>query len=129
LEKRGENMNIEQKRKFIINFAFICCVLLVIYFCLKYLAAWLLPFVAAFITACLLQYPISYILRKTKLTRKIVSPIVTTIVVIAAGALIFVTAHSLAKEFVGFITYLPEWYQNTVPAVMETIVWITYKPL
>ena len=83
-------MTIESKKRFITNTAFIAVVAVLFYFVLKYLAVWLLPFVIGFLCALVLQKPIAFLSKKTKIPRAIWSLVlVIAILSILLGGIFF----------------------------------------
>ena len=48
-------MTIDGKRKFIVNTAYVALICAIVFFVLKYLTIWLLPFFIGFICALILQ--------------------------------------------------------------------------
>lgn len=114
-------MATSNKLRFIINTAFIALILALAYLSFKYLLGWILPFLIAWMIASLLQHPINWILKHSKLHRKTISSIVTFILVaIVVGLLCFLLCKAV-MELVSFIITLPGWFAKTAPSVIESI--------
>ena len=99
-------MTIDKKKKFIINSAFIALVGLIIVFVLKYLTALLLPFVIGLVVAIILNRPITFLTKKTKIPRGIWS----FILVLSSLALIFtligLIGYRIYVEIESFVTWV-----------------------
>lgn len=113
-------MSVEKMRSFIIRFVFICLILGLTYFVLKYLMPMLMPFLVAFLFAFLLQPLITWIERKTKAPRKVIA-VLTLIgfyaVLITLAVLMGTQAVVAVRD--GF-SALPRFYAETLePALIQ----------
>ncbi len=132
-------MTVENKKNFIINTAYIAVIAVLIYFALKYLAVWLLPFVIGFVCALALQKPVAFLSKKTRIPRGIWALLlVATILTVLFGSIAFLgynlydqslqlvtrltdelpsikdTFSSLAGRFSGWLNNLPESIASTI---------------
>lgn len=114
-------MTLEKRKRFIINFAFTACIIVILYFCFKYLAAWLLPFIIGLAIAAFLQRPINWITQKTRLNKSIVAPILAFILLTIIGFLCVLCIYNAINEVADIVVHLPEWYQKTAPAVADAL--------
>lgn len=110
-------MTIENKKNFIINTAFIAVIAVLFYFAFKYLAVWLLPFVIGFICALVLQKPIAFLSKKTRIPRGVWSLVlVASLLTILFGG-IAILGYSLYDQLLGLVNRLT----NDLPAIKETL--------
>lgn len=99
-------MNQEQKKKILIDALFVVFIAGLVYVLLRYLIFWVLPFVIAFLVALILQRPVRYLSKKTKLPRGIWSCVlVLTILAALVGLLIFLI-YRIGIESIGFINWI-----------------------
>jgi sporulation integral membrane protein YtvI len=93
--------------------------LALVYICLKYLAVWLLPFIIAAVIAAILQRPINWILRHSRINRKVVAPVVTLFMLLLVTTLIVLLGSKLISGAIEFVAILPTWFQQTAPLVID----------
>jgi len=106
----------EKKRRLIIDVLFIGIVLFLIYFFMKYIAVWTLPFIIGFIVAIVLQKPVDYLTKKTKVSRTFWSIALVLLVLISLFALIGLIIWKLVEEADGFA----DWLMGIVPDIKQT---------
>lgn len=110
-------MSIEKKRKFIINTLFIAIIVLIGYLVIKYALTTLLPFVIGLLCAIILQRPVAWLTKKTKLPRFIWSIImVVTILTALVGGIGFI-GYRLYIELQQLIISL----SDTLPSLSDTL--------
>ena len=114
-------MTQEQKKRFIVNVIFFALVLALVWIGIRYLLRWLLPFIIAFLIALLLRRPLNFILSHTHLPRKVVAPIITLILVLLVAILAAVAAYKGIRELSDFAAWLPSWFQETAPEVVQSL--------
>ena len=119
--ERGYRLDTEHKRTFIINVIFIAIILALAYLAVKYVLAWLMPFVLALLVATILQKPISWISKKTRLKKNIAAVLVTLLAVVVFLLLVWLLAYSGINTIVSFARTLPVWFQNTAPSVAHAL--------
>ena len=106
-------MTIDGKRKFIVNTAYVALICAVIFFVLKYLTIWLLPFFIGFICALVLQKPVDWLSKHTHTPRVLWSSLfVLFILVLVFGLIIFLGAK---------IYSLVGWMKSNIPVFQETL--------
>ncbi|MDD3430336.1 MAG: AI-2E family transporter, partial [Oscillospiraceae bacterium] len=108
-------MTTEQKKRFIINFLYTACIVVVAFLFLKYLLHLVMPFVAAFIISAALQRPVNWFVSKTKLRRKIMAPIVTILLLAVLGGAVFGIGYAITMYASEFAQQLPQWYMALEP--------------
>ncbi len=85
------NAKVESRRRFIINFAYFLIFAGIAYLVLRYMAAWMMPFVLAFVVAVLLQRPIKWLVKLTKGGKKFFSvALVVAMVLLLAGLVLLI---------------------------------------
>ena len=114
-------MDIGQKKTFIINAFFIAIIVILGYLTIKYLLAWLMPFVIAFLIATILQKPVSWISRKIRVKKSIVAVFVTLLTVLVFMTLIWLLAYNGINSIVDFFKSLPVWFQEKAPSVVRAL--------
>lgn len=114
-------MTVEKKRAFVINCLFLVCIFIIAYLCLKYLLAWMLPFVIGLITAACLQKTINYLAKKTHQNKRLLSPVVAFVLVSIVGTLFVLGVYNAFNELGELINRLPEWYQSAAPALSDAL--------
>lgn len=99
--------NVEKRREFLINFAFVALILALAYVVLKYLFWLVAPFLLSFFFAVLLQKPLRMIDKKTKKKGhtffSILLVVLSLCIVIVPLVFILAAVASKISEFVGYI--------------------------
>ena len=106
-------MSTEKRRKFIIDVLYFALAAALVYFALRYLAVWLLPFVIGFLAALVLQKPVAALAHKTKLPRGLWSALLVFALLAVLLLLLGVLADRIAAESAGF----PEWLAALAPQI------------
>ncbi len=109
-------MSTEKKKKVIIDVLFISVMILIIYFVMKYAAVWTLPFIIGLLVAIVLQKPVAFLTKKTKLPRTFWSIILVLLVLCALFAVLGVLVWRLVAEANGFVS----WMSSLVPEIRQT---------
>lgn len=110
-------VSMENKKRFLINIAFLAVVLLLIYFVFKSLLAYLMPFVIAVLVAALLQRPARFLHRKIKIPKSICSVVLVVLTYIVALALLGTVVYFLYQQLYGFFTDM----RSFIPHIDEFI--------
>lgn len=111
----------ERRRKFIIGFAYIAVILLIVYLVFKYLLGILMPFIVGFFIAALLE-PVSKCLSKRfSLSRKFVSCLMVLLFYATVGTLIGILSIKLFVVIGRIFKYLPDFYNNMVAPALSDI--------
>lgn len=123
------NTNVEKKRAFIINFAFLALVLGLVFVFFKYLFWPVAPFLLSFFFAVLLQRPLRWLDKKTK---KKCHTLWSILLVLLSIAIVLVPIIILLSRFIAeignFISYLssslsdfPEFVKTVQAALLEAV--------
>jgi sporulation integral membrane protein YtvI len=119
------NEQAAKRRRFLINLLYWCAVLAILYGILHYLIGWILPFLIGFVIARLLNPPIRFLARKTRIPRK---PIAFLFVILFFGVIgtpLTFGGIWLFHETREQAAHFGEYYIYTVePALRETERWI-----
>lgn len=110
-------MNIEAKKKFIINFAFFLIVAVVVFFAMKYAIGWFLPFIIGFIVALIVQKPVEFLTKKTRLPRTFWSLIAVALFYASVLALVIFPCISIYNGMGAFAN----WVVKQMPTIKEEI--------
>ncbi len=132
-------MTVDTKKRFIINTAFVVLILIMIYFVLKYLTVWLMPFLIGFVCALVLNKPVTFLSQKTKIPRGIWSLVLVAVLLsVLFGGLAFLGYRlydqllALVAKLTGMIPSLREsfsdlgsrfsgWLNNLPPQYAQTL--------
>jgi len=106
----------EKKRRLIIDVLFIGVILFLVYFFMKYIAIWTLPFLIGLVAAIVLQKPVNFLTAKTKLPRTFWS----VLLVIAVLLSLFGIIGLLIWYFVSEAGNLADWLMGFVPDITAT---------
>ncbi len=116
--------NVEKRRGTVINFAYYALLATLYYVFVKYAFDFIWPFVIAFLVAMLLQKPIRFMAKNSKVPKKIISVMtVLFILCIALGIVIFV-GYKLAIEFKSFGEFVTVKLNNLPQTIASIRDWI-----
>ncbi len=96
----------ERKKKTIVNILYYALLLALFYCFMKYAFGLFFPFILAFVVAMVMQRPINFIARKTKIKKGIVSGVMILLVVVIIGFLVSLLGVKLWDGIQGFIDFL-----------------------
>ncbi len=113
-------MNIEKRKQFIINTIFVGFIAILFYLFLKYALGLFFPFLVGLFIAMLLQRPLAFISKHTKIPRKIVGAILTILTFVLIFALIATLGAAIVSQFKGLLSYIGG-ILNDFPAFLDTI--------
>jgi len=114
-------LDIGQKKTFIINAIYIAIIVILGYLAIKYVLAWLMPFAIAFLAATILQKPISWISRKTRMKKSIVAVLITLLIVLSFMTLICLLTYNGINSIVDFFRVLPVLFREKAPSVVRAL--------
>ena len=106
----------ERKRKFLIDLFFVVAILALGYLTVKYLLAWLLPFVIGLVVAVCLQRPVAYLTEKTKISRGFWSCLLVFAVLLLFFGIIALIMWWMVSETENIVP----WITSKVPAIKAT---------
>ncbi|MCI5796452.1 MAG: sporulation integral membrane protein YtvI [Ruminococcus sp.] len=98
--------NITKRRNFIVNIVYITIIVGLFYLFMKYAFGVLSPFIIAMFIAMLLQKPVNFIIKKTKIPRGIVSTVAVLLVVFVFGTIIGLIISKIFSELKSFFNYI-----------------------
>ena len=110
-------MNIEAKKKFIINFAFFLIAAAIAYFVMKYAIGWFFPFIIGFIVALIVQKPVDFLTAKTRLPRTFWAITAVILFFAITLAIIVLVCISIYNGFGSFAN----WVVKQMPVIKEEI--------
>ncbi len=99
-------MEVEKRRKTIINVLYFAIIIAFILLAVRYALGVCMPFVIAFIVAAILQKPKNFLVKKTPLKNGLASGICVLLTIIIFIALISLIGVRVASEVKGFIDYI-----------------------
>jgi len=115
-------MNLERKRKFIINVMFWSICLLLGYLFLRYAIVWIMPFVIAFVFAAILRRPINLLTQRTKINRKVSSVILILAAFIVISLLLWLLGAIIANQLSALIERLPHFATDVLPNLITNTI-------
>lgn len=114
--------NIEKRKRFIINTAFVIIIAVIFYAVIKYALSVLLPFFIAFVLSALLQPAVRFIRKKTKLRQKKASLIVVVMFLCTIGVLLSLLAIEIFILVRDLLSSAPAYYSGTIqPAILNLV--------
>lgn len=113
-------VNVEKKKNFIINTAYLALVVTLFYFFMKYAFGLFFPFLCAMLVAKLLQRPLNFICRKTPIKKGFASVIMVLLALILFVAVFGLIIARLGVELKGFFQYLMIQFED-IPAFIVKI--------
>ncbi len=118
-------MTLEEKKKFIINVAFIVTAYAVLYFIFVYVIHWIMPFVIGFLIALALRPLAKFIRRHTKGTGKGVAIFVVALFYATVAIILWLLITFLITQLTDLINVMPNLYFNRIePILLEFNDWI-----
>ena len=111
---------VEKRRAILINVLYFAFIIAVFYVVLKVFSGILLPFIAALIVASLIQRPVKFLHKKTRIGRGPVSAVFVLLVVGVIGLLLFLLGNRIFVRVRGFYDYIMLRMQN-LPEFLEDI--------
>lgn len=105
-------MTIGQKKAFLINVFFVATIAVLGYFVIKYLFAWMFPFVLGLLVAISLQRPVDFLAKKTPVPRTFWAIFLVLVVVLILLILAIVAGQRLYVELMSFLKFLPTYAES-----------------
>lgn len=105
-------MNLEEKKKFIINFAYFVIWIIIIYFLFKVAAVYLFPFLIGIIIAHAVQKPAAFISKKTGIKKQNCAAVFSVVVFVSIIVLIALLGWLLYTQFGSFISNFSNHTEN-----------------
>ena len=114
-------MCIENKKKFIVNFAFWAIIFAIVLGLFKFIVPILSPFIIAFVIAFCLRKPISFISKTFKISYKVVAIIITGLFYATIGVGIALLGLEAWYAFTGLIGKLPTIYSDVIVPAFDVV--------
>lgn len=108
-------MNLAEKKKFLVEFAFAVALFLIIFFSLKFALVYLFPFIIGAIIAYVVQKPAEFIATKTHVKKQLCAAVLSVMAYVAVClCLIAIVWLSLSKtdSFIEYITSLGSTFEE-----------------
>ena len=115
---------IEKRRALLINVLFYALIVAAFYFILKVFSGILLPFIAAFLIAAVIQKPVHFLNRKTHIGKGPMSAVFVLLILGLIGLLIFLLGSRLVARARDFYNYIMLRMQNLPEFVNEIKDWM-----
>ena len=111
---------VEKRRNVIINLVYAGIILGLMYLFFKYVFWLLLPFIAAFFLAAVLQRPANFLSRKTPLKKGLVSVFLVLLIAAILAMILVLTGARIASEAQGLVRWIGAQFA-TLPQLLETV--------
>ena len=111
---------VEKRRNVIINLVYAGIILGLTYLFFKYVFWLLLPFIAAFFLAAVLQRPVNFLSRKTPLKKGLVSVFLVLLIAAILAMILVLTGARIASEAQGLVRWIGAQFA-TLPQLLETV--------
>ncbi len=108
-------LNLVEKKNFIIKFVYILTILVIIFVLLKFLILYLFPFIIGFIIAYIVQKPAQYLARKSRFKKQTIAAILSVLTYIFIALILFAFIWCLVintNRFIVYITSLSNSFEN-----------------
>ncbi|MDD2362757.1 MAG: sporulation integral membrane protein YtvI [Oscillospiraceae bacterium] len=114
------NKKVERRFCFLINLLYFSVLLFIGIIIIRYLLVWMLPFVMAFIVAAALQRPLGWLVRKTKISKKVFSVVLVVLFVLLLAGVVAIITWQLIIALMKFLSD-----QNNISLVEKTVMGIS----
>lgn len=113
-------MNLDEKQKFLVNFAFIVTFLFIIYFSINFAFSYLMPFLIGLIIAYFVQKPAEFIYKKTKIKKQICAAVLSVLTYVVFLILLILLVWLVVNNVDLLIEYL-SGIGNFIEKLADTI--------
>lgn len=110
----------EKRRETLIHIAYFAVMLFAFYIFMEHLLSLVAPFVFAFIFAVVMQKPIRFISKKTKIKKGFVAGVMVILVLGTVASILFFIGYKLFVELRDFATYLISRFKD-LPGTLEAL--------
>ncbi len=111
----------EKRRRFIINFAYVGVITLIVYLVFKYLLGILMPFIIGFFIASALSALARVISKKFSLSKKFVSVVLVFLFYLTVGTLAVFASIKLFVAIGKIFAHLPELYNSSIAPALSKL--------
>lgn len=112
-------MKTENKRKFIIDVAYIFLIIVLVYIFFEYAINFLLPFFVAYIISAIIRPIVSAITKKGKINHKLASLLVVIFFYCTLGVILFFVVLGIYSYLKNQVTVLPQLYKSKIEPVLS----------
>ena len=116
-------MDVEKKRRFLINFAYLAVIAAIAVVLIKYAMPMLTPFVAGFVIAYLLKNLIRPLAKKTGLPWKLCAIIVVLIFYLLVGVIVSLLGVQILSGAADLIRSIPDLYNKEIQPLFLNVIW------
>ena len=108
---------------FLINLAYFAVILTIVLVAVRYLFLWMLPFVLAFALATMLQTPLTWLVEKTKVSKKFFSVVLVVLFILLIASLVAVIGWQVIVTVINYVSDAGniERIQNMVLAIFANL--------
>ncbi|MBQ7957186.1 MAG: sporulation integral membrane protein YtvI [Clostridia bacterium] len=117
-------LSTEKKKKTIINILYYALLLTLFYCFMKYAFGLFFPFILAFIVAMIMQRPINFISKKTKIKKGVVSGIMILLLVAIIGFLVSLLGVKIWEAFRDFLDFLMRKFGDLPNFLDKLEIWV-----
>ena len=120
MEERGaEREKTAGRLRFLINLVYFGVLIVLTALAVRYLLLWMMPFVFAFLTAALLQRPLKWLARTTRVSKKVYSVMLVVLLVLLLAAAVGFAGSRLV------IGAAARWLTSNLPALLVSFfIWV-----
>lgn len=111
----------EKRRAFLINVAYIAILVAIAFLAIKYLILWIMPFVIGFGVAFVLQRPIVWVSKKTRMNRRVSAVLLVFVTMAILVTALLVVGYQVYAELGSLLHKLPEIVESAIPSVTKGI--------
>lgn len=115
---------VEKRREFLINLVYFAVFVVAFYLFMKYAFGIVYPIIVAFVLAMVLQRPVNFISRKTKLKKGFAGTVLSLLLFIVIFALIALVGAKIVVEVKDFVASLIAKFDNLEAAINKVGDWI-----
>lgn len=105
-------MDLESKKKFIIDVLFLVTIAAVVVFVVKYMIGWFIPFLVGILLVAMMQPLSNFVSKRISIKNKIASFISLVILYITIGVLIWFGGAALVNKCADIVSRIPEIYND-----------------
>ena len=115
---------VEKRRAFLINILYFAAIVALFYFVMKTCFGLMLPFIAAFVVAAILQKPVHFLSTKIHVGRGPITAVFVLLILGLIGLLLFLLGNRLFNRAKGFYEYIMAQLQNLPEFLGNIKVWL-----
>ncbi len=107
-------MEIENRKRFLINFSYVAVIGILVYIFARFLISYLLPFVVATLIASLMQRPAEFLGSRLKIKKNIIAAVFSALVYFLVGFLAVLLIYRLSVFLGSLINDLPKIFDKII---------------